>query len=90
LFTAFDIWHATNTEYFDFPIFVFNLTLNLNFMVVFFNVVTCPLSKTIYCNKPDSSILFNNENMAIFVKITLTLVEDQGEEIGHNMLHNVS
>jgi hypothetical protein len=56
-------------------------------MVIFFNVITCPLSKTISCNKPDSNILFNNENIAIFVKMTLTLVEGQGEEIGHNMLH---
>jgi hypothetical protein len=79
LFTAFDIRHATNTEYFDFPIFVFNLTLNLDFMVTFFNIITCPFSKTISCNKPDLNILFNNENIAIFVKMTLTLVQGQGE-----------
>jgi hypothetical protein len=30
------IRHATNTEFLDFPIFVFNLTLNLDFMVTFF------------------------------------------------------
>jgi hypothetical protein len=90
LFTAFDIWHATNTEYLDFPIFVFNLTLNLDFIVIFFNVITCPFSKTISYNKPDSNILFNNENIALFVKMTLTLVEGQGEETGHNMLHIIS
>jgi hypothetical protein len=75
---------------FNFPIFVFNLTLNLGFMVIFFNVITCPLSKSISCNKPDPHILFNNENIAIFVEMTLTLVEGQGEEIGHNMLHIIS
>jgi hypothetical protein len=32
----------------NFPIFVFNLTLNLDFMVTFFNVITCPFSKTIF------------------------------------------
>jgi hypothetical protein len=65
LFTAFDIWHATNTEYLDFPIFVFNLTLNLDFMVIFSTNVACPLSKTISCNKLDSNILcngFSNSN----------------------------
>jgi hypothetical protein len=90
LFTAFDIWHATVTEYLDFPIFVFNLTLNLDLMVIFFTVITRPLSKTISCNKLDSDILCNNEIIAIFVKMTLTFVEGQGEEIGHNMLHIIS
>jgi hypothetical protein len=56
-------------------------------MLPFFNVITCPLSKTTFCNKPDLNILFNNENIAIFVKMTLTLVQGQGEEIGHNLLH---
>jgi hypothetical protein len=87
LFKAFDIGHATNTEFLDFPIFVFNLTLNLDFTVTFFNVIICPFSKTISCNKPNLNILFNNENIAIFVKITLTLVQGQGEEIDHNLLH---
>jgi hypothetical protein len=73
LFTAFGIRLATNTEYLDFPIFVFNLTLNLDFMVIFLNFITCPLSKTISCNKPDLNILFNNENIAIFVKSDLDL-----------------
>jgi hypothetical protein len=81
---AFDIWHSTNTEYLDFPIFVFSLTLNLDFMVIFFTIITCPLSKTISCNKLDSNILCSNEIIAIFVKMTLTFVEGQGEEIGHN------
>jgi hypothetical protein len=58
-------------------------------MVTFFNVITCPFSKTIPCNKLDLNILFNNENIAIFVKMTLTLVQGQGEEIGHNLLHTV-
>jgi hypothetical protein len=75
---------------FRFPIFVFNLTLNLDILVILFNVITCPLSKTISCNKLDSNILFNNENIAIFVKMTLTLVEGQGEEISHKLLHNIS
>jgi hypothetical protein len=90
LFTAFDIWHATNTEYLDFPIFVFNLILKIDSVVTFFNVITCPLSKTIFCNKLNSNILFSNKNMAIFVKITLTLVQGQGREIGRNLLHIVS
>jgi hypothetical protein len=89
LFTAFDTRHATNTEYLDFPIFVFNLILNLDFVVTFFNVITCPFSNTISCNKPDLNILFNNENIGIFVKMTLTLVQGQGEEIGYNLLHIV-
>jgi hypothetical protein len=89
LFTAFDIRHATNTEYFDFSIFVFNLTLNLNEMVIFSNAITCLLSKTISCNKPDLNIFFKNENIAIFVKMTLTLVQGQGEEKGHYLLHSV-
>jgi 23S rRNA-/tRNA-specific pseudouridylate synthase len=58
-------------------------------MVTFFNVITCPFSKTISCNKPDLNILFNNEDIAIFVKMTLTLVQGQGEEIGHNLLHHL-
>jgi hypothetical protein len=78
LFTAFDIRQATNTEYLDFLIFVFNLTLTLLSWSHIFNVITCPFSKTISCNKPDSNILFNNENIAIFVKMTLTLVQGQG------------
>jgi hypothetical protein len=78
---AFDIWHATNTDYLDFPIFVFNLTLTSISWSHFFNVVTCPFSKTISCSKPDSNILFNNENVAIFVKMILTLVQGQGNEI---------
>jgi hypothetical protein len=80
---------VTNTEYLDFPIFVFNLILNLDFMVTFFNVITCPFSENISCKKPDSNILFNIENTAIFVKMTLTLVQGQEEEIGHNLLHTV-
>jgi hypothetical protein len=56
-------------------------------MVTFFNVITCAFSKTIFCNKPDLNILFNNENIAIFVKMTLTLVQGQGEEISNNLLH---
>jgi hypothetical protein len=56
-------------------------------MVTFFNVITCPFSKTIFCNKPDLNILLNNEKIAIFVKMTLTFVQGQGEEIGHNLLH---
>jgi hypothetical protein len=87
LFTAFDIRHATNTEYLDFPIFVFILILNLTLWSHFFNVITCPFSKTISCNKPDLNILFNNENIAIFVKMALTLVQGRGEEIDHNFLH---
>jgi hypothetical protein len=79
--------HSTNTEYLDFPIFVFNLILNLDFMVTLFNVITCRFSKTIYCNKPDLNILFSNENIAIFVEITLTLVQGQREEIDYNLLH---
>jgi hypothetical protein len=55
--------HATNTEYLDFPIFVFKLILKLDLMVTFFNVITCPFSKTIFCNKPDSNVLFNNEDI---------------------------
>jgi hypothetical protein len=55
-------------------------------MVTFFNVITCPFSKTISCNKPDSNILFNEENIAI---MTFTLVQGQGEDIGHNLLHIV-
>jgi hypothetical protein len=90
LFTAFDVWDATNTEYLDFPIFVFNLTLNLDFIVIFFTVITCPLSKTISCNKLDSNVSCNNEIIAIFVKMTLTFVEGQGEEIGRNMLYVIS
>jgi hypothetical protein len=43
--------------------------------------------KTISCNKPDSNNLFNNENIAIFVKMTLNYVQGQGKEIGHNLLH---
>jgi regulatory protein YycI of two-component signal transduction system YycFG len=89
LFTAFDIRHATNTEYLDFPIFVFTLILNLDFVVTFFNVITCPFSKTISCNKPDLNTLFNNENIAIFAEMTLTLVQGQGEEIGYKLLHTV-
>jgi hypothetical protein len=58
-------------------------------MVSFFNVITCPFSKTISLNKPDLNILLNNENIAIFDKMTLTLVQVQGEEIGHNLLHTV-
>jgi hypothetical protein len=81
--------HATNTEYLDFPIFVFDLILNLDFMVTIFNVITCPFSKTISCNKPDLNFLLNNENIVIFVKTTLTLLQGQGEEIGHNLLHTV-
>jgi hypothetical protein len=56
-------------------------------MVTLFNVITCPFSKTIFCNKPDLNIMFNNENIAIFVKMTLILVQGQGEEIGHNLLY---
>jgi hypothetical protein len=74
LFTAFDTQHATNTEYLDFPIFVFNLTSNLNLWSHFFNVITCPFSKAISCNKPDMNILFNNEDIAIFVKSDLDLI----------------
>jgi hypothetical protein len=84
---GFDIRHATNTAYLDFPIFVFNLTLTLILWSNFFNVITCPFSKTISCNKPDSYILFNNENISIFVE--MTLIQGQGEEIGHNLLHIV-
>jgi hypothetical protein len=87
---TFDIWHATNTEYLDFPIFVSNLTLNLDFMVIFFTDITCPLSKTIACNKLDSNTLCSNEIIAIFVKMTLTFVEGQGKETSHNMLHIIS
>jgi hypothetical protein len=79
-----------NTEYLDFPIFVFNLTLNLDFMVIFFNVITCLFSKTISCSKPDPNILFNNENTTIFIKMTLALVQGQGEEIDHNLPHTIS
>jgi hypothetical protein len=71
---------------FRFSDFRFNLTLNLDYMVTFFTVITCPLSKTISCNKLDSNVLCNNEIIAIFDKMTLTFVEGQGEEIGHNML----
>jgi hypothetical protein len=84
---AFDIRHATNTEYLDFPIFVLNLTLTLILSSHFFNVITCPFSKTIFCNKLNLNISFNNENIAIFVNMTLTLVQGHGEEIGHNLLH---
>jgi hypothetical protein len=56
-------------------------------MVTFLNVITCPFSKTISCNKLDLNILFNNENIAIFVKMTLTFVQGQGEGISHNLLH---
>jgi hypothetical protein len=90
LFTVFDIRHANNTENLDFPIFVFNFILKLAIVVTFFNVIVCPFSKTIFCNKPDSNILFNNKNIAIFLKMTLTLVQGQGKEIGHNLLHTVS
>jgi hypothetical protein len=89
LFTAFDIWHATNTEYLYFPLFVFNLILNLDLMVTFFNAITCSISKTISYNRPDLNILFNNKNIAIFIKITLTLVQGQGEEIDYNLLLTV-
>jgi hypothetical protein len=58
-------------------------------MVTFFNVITCPFSKTIFCNKPNLNIWFNNENIALFIKIPLTLDQGQGEEIGHNLLHIV-
>jgi hypothetical protein len=68
---AFNIRHATNTEYLDFPIFVFNLTSNLISWSQFFNVITCPFSKTILCNKPDLNALFNNEDIAIFVNSDL-------------------
>jgi hypothetical protein len=74
---------------FRFSDFRFQFDLNLDFWSHFLNVITCPFSKTISCNKPDSNILFNNENIAIFVKMTLTLVQGQGEEIGHNLLHIV-
>jgi hypothetical protein len=65
--------HATNTEYLDFPIFVFILILNFDFVVTFFNAITCPLCKTILCNKPDLNILFNNKDIAFFVKSDLDL-----------------
>jgi hypothetical protein len=32
-------------------------------------------------------MMFNNENIAIFVKMPLTLVQGQVKEIGHNLLH---
>jgi hypothetical protein len=86
---TFDLWHATNTEYFDSLIFVFKLILNLDFMVTFFNVITCLFRKTNAYNKPYSIILFTNENIAIFVKLTLTLIQGQGEEIGYNLLQTV-
>jgi hypothetical protein len=89
LFRAFDVWYETIIEYLDFPIFVFNLTSNLLSWSHFVNVVACPFSKTICCNKPDLNVLFNNENIAIFVKLTLTFVQGQGEDIGHNLLHTV-
>jgi hypothetical protein len=89
LFTAFDIPLATHTQYLNFPIFVFNLTSNLIHGHIFLNVITCPFSKTISCNKPDMNILCNNEDIAIFVKMTLTFVQGQGKEIGYNLLHNV-
>jgi hypothetical protein len=34
-------------------------------------------------------MLFINENTATFVKMTLTLVQGQGEEIGDNLPHTV-
>jgi hypothetical protein len=46
------------------------------------------LYKTISCNKPDSNILFNNENIAILLK-DLDLSSRSRDEIGHNMLHIV-
>jgi hypothetical protein len=76
---------SRNTEYLDFPIFVFEL--EPGFRGHIFNVITCPFSNTIYCNKPDSNILFYNEKIALFVKTTLTLVQGQGEEKGHDLLH---
>jgi hypothetical protein len=45
LFTAFDIQHATNTEYLDFPVFVFNLTLTLTFWSLFLTSLHVPLAK---------------------------------------------
>ena len=45
------------------------------------------LAKLFLATKPDLNIFFKNENIEIFVKMTLTLVQGQGEEIGHNMLH---
>jgi uncharacterized membrane protein len=86
VFTAFDILHATITEYLDIPIFVFSLTLILILWSHFFNVITCPFSKTISCNKPDSNVLVNDENIAIFVKMTLILVQGQEEEKDRNLL----
>jgi hypothetical protein len=64
---------STATEFFYFPIFVFTLILNCDFVVSFFNVITYQFSKTIVCNKPNLNILFNNENIAIFVNSDLDL-----------------
>jgi hypothetical protein len=33
--------------------------------------------------------MFDNENIAIFVKMNLTFAQGQGVEIGHNLLSNV-
>jgi hypothetical protein len=45
-------------------------------MAIFFNVITCPFSKTIFLQQTGFKSLFNNENRAI-------LGQGQGEEIGH-------
>jgi hypothetical protein len=89
LFTVFDIRHATKTEILDFTILVLNLILNLDLVSHFFNVITCDFSKTISCNKPHLNILFSNKNIATLLKVTLTLVQGQEEEIGHNLLHKI-
>jgi hypothetical protein len=52
LFKAFDIRHATNTEYLDFPIFVFNLILNLNFLVTVLTSLHVPLAQLNLATNP--------------------------------------
>jgi hypothetical protein len=56
-------------------------------MINFFNVITCPFSETISCNKPDLNILFNNEDIVIFVKSDLDLSSRLMGGDSHNLLH---
>jgi hypothetical protein len=66
--------HATNTEHLDFSIFVFNLTLNLDVMVSnFLTSLHVSLAKLFFATNLDLNILFNNEDIAIFVKSDLDL-----------------
>ncbi len=62
--------HSKYDQYkkYRFTDFLVYFDLNLDYMVTFFNVITCPFGNIFYCNKPDLNIFFNNEIIAIFVR----------------------